>query len=86
MAKRFCDRCQQWVAECGLHSCVKAKATPSPHKPLPSPHAEKASPHKDKGAVARNLRWRAKNISRHRAAHAEYMRKWRLEKALAEAK
>ncbi len=30
-----------------------------------------------KGAVARNLRWRAKNLDHHRQYHAAYMRTWR---------
>jgi hypothetical protein len=44
-----------------------------------SPHAPgslKASPH-EKGAWARNRRWRAKNVDRHRASHRDYMRTWR---------
>jgi hypothetical protein len=49
-------------------------ATPPPHA---SPHIEMASPHGRKGAVARNLRWRAKNLDRYRAYHAGYVRMWR---------
>ncbi|MGO8954738.1 MAG: hypothetical protein ACLQF2_15635 [Rhodomicrobium sp.] len=58
---------------------------PSPHAKPASPHIEIASPHvtsrasPHKGAVARNLKWRAKNLDRHRAYHREYMRKWRAE-------
>jgi hypothetical protein len=26
MSKRFCERCQQWAAERGLHACVKVSA------------------------------------------------------------
>jgi hypothetical protein len=43
--------------------------------------SEKASPRAEglepRGAWARNRRWRTKNLVRHRASHATYMRNWR---------
>ncbi len=56
------------------HHAALVPSKASPHA-APSPHA--ASPHKSKGAVARNLRWRAKNLDHHRQYHAAYMRSWR---------
>jgi hypothetical protein len=78
------------------HTCKARAATPqpkklaaapvpvshvSPHTPGASPHIATPSPHEKKGAVARNLRWRAKNLDRHREYHTAYMRKWRAAKA-----
>ncbi len=59
-------------------------AKPSPHTASPHGNGE-ASPHQKKGAVARNLRWRAKNIDRHRVDHAAYMRRWRAGKSASQS-
>jgi hypothetical protein len=89
-ALRFCERCQKMVPGRDQHFCVKMTVAPLPaqapafddpthgntHNPT---HAK---PKKGKLCEAQTYRWRERYPDRWRAYHAEYMRKWRLEKAL----
>jgi hypothetical protein len=90
MSKRFCDRCSKMVPEHGLHTCVKAAPIAVSHV------SHKAVSHVSHGAdrsepkpsgkvchsdVERVRRWRRANRERWLAYHADYMRKWRKDRA-----
>jgi hypothetical protein len=91
-ATRFCDRCQQWVPERGLHNCVKAKSVETPAEnpaglPAPGPtHGITHGPTHAKGKKselrkAQTYRWRRRYPDRWKQYHADYMRGWRARRA-----
>jgi hypothetical protein len=81
-AQRFCDRCQQWVPERGLHACVKPKPSPDPGSklsPAPVSNTQSVSNSVSNRKPSRLQRWRAANLDRYRAYMRAYMRRRRAE-------